>query len=296
VHRGRPVCRGRCGAERRGKALPAGPRPAPSLRSAGPRHGTPPAALRGERKKERKIKKKKKIRNTRGPQRPARVLGRGSAAAGPGLAVPSGALLTCTVLLTNTALLIRTGRPAARSGRCSRCRERVAQMRVGPRSATPARPGAAEPRAGRAGRVRERECAGGGGGNWAGWECMHLMSAVAMATRAFLSAAPSVLCPAARFRGAARRQRPDTLHGRGEGEAGRPGSGRGPAVSGSSAALGTSVSCVSSSESVSASPSFHFPHPTAEESSHEVLSPHKVNCEAELQVPTVPQPGFVLGQ
>lgn len=28
-------------------------------------------------------------------------------------------------------------------------------MRVGPRSAAPARPGAAEPRAGRAGRVRE---------------------------------------------------------------------------------------------------------------------------------------------
>lgn len=279
-------------APREGAARRAPTRALPPLRRPSSRH----AARRPSRRKKEGKKNKKKIRNPRGPQRPARVLGRGSAAAGPGLAVPSGALLTRTVLLTNTALLIRTGRPAARSGRCSCCRERVAQMRVGPRSATPARPGAAEPRAGRAGRVRERECAGGGGGNWAGWECMHLMSAVAMATRAFLSAAPSVLCPAARFRGAARRQRPDTLHGRGEGEAGRAGSGRGPAVSGSSAALGTSVSCVSSSESVSASPSFHFPHPTAEESSHEVLSPHKVNCEAELQVPTVPQPGFVLGQ
>lgn len=49
-------------------------------------------------------------------------------------------------------------------------------------------------------------CAGGGGGNWAGWKCMHLMSAVAMATRVFLHAAVAVFNPAAGFRGAAWRR------------------------------------------------------------------------------------------
>lgn len=115
---------------------------------------------------------------------------------------------------------------------------------------------------------------------------MHLMSAVAMATRAFLGAASSVPGPAARFRGEARRQRPGTALGRGAGEGGREDSRRGPAVGGSSAALGTSVSCGDSGESVSASPSFRSPRPAAGASRHEELGPHNVNCGAELQAPT----------